>query len=83
MKYSSLESSQQDESNGSKIAFLELIFNEKLRDFYPLISDKLTCFSSIFWDFIRTKKDSFGVDSLTTYSGRVCLALIMKRSASQ
>ncbi|CAG8753681.1 14408_t:CDS:1, partial [Rhizophagus irregularis] len=52
-------------------------------DFYSLISDKLTCFSSIFWDFIRTKKDSFGVDSLTTYSGRVCLALIMKRSASQ
>ncbi|PKK77862.1 hypothetical protein RhiirC2_770842 [Rhizophagus irregularis] len=30
MKYSSLELSQQDESNGSKIAFLELILDEKL-----------------------------------------------------
>jgi len=30
MKYSSLESSQQDESNGSKIAFLGLILDEKL-----------------------------------------------------
>ncbi|GET59103.1 ribonuclease H-like domain-containing protein [Rhizophagus irregularis DAOM 181602=DAOM 197198] len=30
MKYSSLESTQQDESNGSKIAFLGLILDEKL-----------------------------------------------------
>ncbi|PKC60562.1 hypothetical protein RhiirA1_467870 [Rhizophagus irregularis] len=30
MKYSSLESSQQNKSNGSKIAFLELILDEKL-----------------------------------------------------
>ncbi|GET52129.1 hypothetical protein GLOIN_2v1785820 [Rhizophagus irregularis DAOM 181602=DAOM 197198] len=34
MKYSSLESSQQDESNGSKITFLELIFDEKLKIWY-------------------------------------------------
>ncbi|PKB98688.1 hypothetical protein RhiirA5_430975 [Rhizophagus irregularis] len=31
MKYSSLESSQQNKSNGSKIAFLELILDEKLK----------------------------------------------------
>ncbi|CAB4423617.1 unnamed protein product [Rhizophagus irregularis] len=31
IKYSSLESSQQDESNGSKIAFVGFILDEKLR----------------------------------------------------